>query len=68
MISWNEKKKTVDTEQISLIIGINYVISFQEKEGDIFDPLRERIRQGKGRIRNMGADYLAYAMLDITVQ
>lgn len=67
MISWNENKKTVDTEQISLIIGNNYVISFQEKEGDIFDPLRERIRQGKGRIRNMGADYLAYAILDITV-
>lgn len=67
MISWNEKRKSIETEQISLIIGQNYVISFQEKEDDIFDPLRERIRKGKGRIRNMGSDYLAYAMLDITV-
>ncbi len=67
IISWNEKKKSIETEQISLIIGPNYVISFQEKEDDIFDPLRERIRKGKGRIRNMGSDYLAYAMLDITV-
>ncbi|MBW6480621.1 MAG: magnesium/cobalt transporter CorA [Bacteroidales bacterium] len=67
MISWNDKNKSIETEQISLIIGQNYVLSFQEKEDDIFDPLRERIRKGKGRIRNMGSDYLAYAMLDITV-
>lgn len=67
MITWDQKKKTIKTEQISLVIGNNYVISFQEKEDDIFDPLRERIRRGKGRIRGMGADYLAYAILDITV-
>jgi magnesium transporter len=67
MISWNDKNKSIETEQISLIIGQNYVLSFQEKEDDIFNPLRERIRKGKGRIRNMGSDYLAYAMLDITV-
>jgi magnesium transporter len=67
MITWNEKTRSIETEQISLIIGPNYVLSFQEKEDDIFDPLRERIRKGKGRIRSMGSDYLAYAMLDITV-
>jgi magnesium transporter len=67
MISWNDKKKSIETEQISLIIGHHYVLSFQEKEDDIFDPLRERIRKGKGRIRSMGSDYLAYAMLDVTV-
>lgn len=67
MLTWNAKKKTIETEQISLVIGPGYVLSFQEKEDDIFNPLRERIRKGKGRIRTMGSDYLAYAMLDITV-
>jgi len=67
MLTWDQKKKNINTEQISLVIGNNYVISFQEKEDDIFEPLRERIRRGKGRIRGMGSDYLAYAILDITV-
>jgi len=51
-------------EQVSLLVGRNYVISFQEKCGDVFDPIRERIRTGKGRIRNSGADYLAYGLMD----
>jgi magnesium transporter len=54
-------------EQISLVVGRNFVISFQEDVGDVFDPVRERIRLGKGRIRRMGADYLAYALLDAIV-
>ncbi len=54
-------------EQISLILGRNFVISFQEDVGDVFDPVRERIRQGKGRIRKMGADYLAYCLIDAVV-
>ncbi len=54
-------------EQFSMIIGPNYVISFQEKETDLFATLVERIRTGKGRIRKMGADYLAYALLDMIV-
>ncbi|HEY6873266.1 MAG TPA: magnesium/cobalt transporter CorA [Geobacteraceae bacterium] len=58
----------VATEQISLVVGANYVISFQEGlDGDAFDPVRERIRNGKGRIRTMGADYLAYALIDAVV-
>lgn len=52
------------TEQISLVLGQNFVISFQEREGDIFNSVRERIRSGKGRIRKMGADYLIYSLLD----
>lgn len=52
------------TEQISLVLGQNFVISFQEREGDIFNSVRERIRSGKGRIRKMGADYLVYSLLD----
>ena len=56
------------TEQISLILGANFVISFQEGvEGDVFNLIRERIRNSKGRIRKMGADYLAYSLLDAVV-
>jgi magnesium transporter len=55
-------------EQISLVVGANFVISFQEGlEGDPFDPIRERIRSGKGKIRTMGTDYLAYALIDAVV-
>jgi len=62
--------KTPETliEQVSLILGSNFVISFQEgMEGDVFDQIRERIRRGKGRIRNMGADYLVYSLIDAIV-
>jgi magnesium transporter len=57
----------IEAEQISLIVGPNFVFSFQESEGDVFDPIRERLRNGKGRIRKMGADYLAYTLLDAVV-
>jgi len=54
-------------EQVSLILGKNYVLSFQEIEGDVFDIIRDRIRTAKGRIRKMGCDYLAYSLLDAIV-
>lgn len=57
----------LDDEQVSLILGPNYVMSFQEREGDVFDLVRERIRGGKGRIRRMGPDYLLYALVDVIV-
>lgn len=64
----NEKNPQTVSEQISLILGPNFVISFQEGiEGDVFNSIRERIRAGKGRIRNMGADYLAYSLIDAVV-
>jgi len=64
----NEKSPETVAEQISIILGRNYVISFQEgMEGDVFDPIRERIRNKKGRIRGMGADYLAYSLIDAIV-
>jgi magnesium transporter len=67
MLSSGKSGETV-TEQISLILGENYVISFQEGvEGDVFNLIRERIRNNKGRIRKMGADYLAYSLLDAVV-
>ena len=67
MLSYDETKEETHAEQISIIIGKNFVISFQEVECDVFDPVRERIRNGKGRIRKIGADYLAYALADAIV-
>lgn len=62
-----QKDTGTEIEQISLFLGKNYVLSFQEREGDVLDPVRERLRRGKGRIRSSGADYLAYAVLDTIV-
>ncbi len=67
MIYHNDRLDEIIDEQISLILGSNFVISFQEQEGDVFDPIRQRIRENKGRVRAMGADYLAYALLDAVV-
>lgn len=66
-LEWNSDKNIIQTEQISFVIGHGFVIAFQEIKGDIFEPIRERIRNGKGRIRKMKSDYLAYALIDITV-
>jgi len=67
MLNYNEGDDEIDAEQISIILGQNFVISFQEREGDVFEPVRERIRKNKGRIRKKGADYLAYTLLDSVV-
>ena len=67
MLTWNEELNAIDAEQVSLLLGDGFVVSFQEKPGDVFDPIRERIRSGKGKLRKEGADYLAYALLDSVV-
>ena len=67
MLSFEVKEKETKTEQVSLIFGRGFVISFQEMEGDVFDNIRDRLRSNKGRIRKMGADYLAYALVDAIV-
>ena len=67
MLHYDEKENDTKTEQVSLILSTNYVISFQENEGDVFDPIRERIRTDRGRTRKMGADYLAYSLIDAIV-
>lgn len=54
-------------EQVSIVFGRNWLISLQEKEGRLFDPIRERLRNEKGRLRKAGADYLAHALLDAIV-
>ena len=64
---WNEETAVIETSQISIILGKTFVLTFQEDINDIFEPLRQRIRVGKGRIRKAGADYLAYTLLDIVV-
>jgi len=64
MLTSDEKTREIVSEQVSLVLGPTYVISFQERPGDVFDPVRERIRTDKGRIRKMGADYLFYSLLD----
>ena len=54
-------------EQVGLVLGPGYVLSFQEEAGDVFDAVRERIRAGVGRVRSAGPDYLLYALLDLVV-
>jgi len=54
----------VETEQVSMFLGKGFVLTFQERVGDCFAPVRERIRHGRGRIRMLGPDYLAYALID----
>jgi magnesium transporter len=54
-------------EHLSMVIGHDYVLTFQEADGDVFDDCRERIKTAKGRIRSQGADYLMYAILDAIV-
>jgi magnesium transporter len=67
MLYYDAKEKEVRAEQFSLILGSNFLISFQERVGDVFELVRERIRKGKGHIRKAGADYLAYALMDAIV-
>ena len=63
MISYNEIAHEVGVEQFSLILGPNYVISFQERAGDVFDPVRNRLRKSAGRIRKRGADALSKILM-----
>lgn len=64
MIDWRER---LDTEQLALFLGPNFVLTFQEREGDGFGAIRDRLRGAKGPIRASGPDYLAYALLDATI-
>ncbi|UCD84745.1 MAG: magnesium/cobalt transporter CorA [Deltaproteobacteria bacterium] len=67
MLYHNEEENELEIEQVSLILGTNFIISFQEKKGDVFETIRVRIRTRKGRVRTQGADYLAYALMDAIV-
>jgi magnesium transporter len=67
MLRFDEEENETKSEQVSVILGTNFVISFQEKERDVFDPIRERLRNSKGRIRKMSADFLAYSLIDAII-
>lgn len=67
MIYLNKKTNKIEYEQISFLLGENYLITFQEKSGNIFENLQERIEKGIGRIRKKEENYLAYALFDIIV-
>lgn len=65
--SFDQTAMAIDSEQVSFILGHNFVLTFQERPTGSFDPVRERLRANKGTLRKAGADYLAYALLDIIV-
>lgn len=68
MLYFNDKKKSVESEQISLVLGKNFVISFQEDASrDVFNPLRNKLNIPKSQIRGRSADYLLYTMIDLIV-
>ncbi len=68
MLYYNEERREVETEQVSIVLGKNFVLSFQEDPSrDVFDPIRERIRNGAKRLRSGSADYLCYSLIDIIV-
>ena len=67
MLQYDEQKQAVESEQVSIILGPHYLVTFQERSGDVFEIVRQRIRSGKGRVRKMGCDYLAYALIDAIV-
>lgn len=68
MMYFNESNSAVETEQISIVLGKNFVISFQEDEKrDVFNPLREKLKIGGSKLRNNGADFLFYSLIDMIV-
>jgi len=67
VLTHDDETNDIVAEQVSLVLSEHFVLSFQERPGDIFDLIRDRLRNGKGRIRKMGADYLAYSLLDAVV-
>jgi len=61
------EKEEIIIDQVSIIIGPNYLLSFQERQGDVFDPVRERFKNPASRLRKNGVDYLAYSLIDAVV-
>ncbi len=67
MIRFDPGRDIIISEQLSMILGDSFLVTFQEQPGDSFEPVRERIRRSRSRIRSSGTDYLAYALLDAVV-
>ncbi|MBN2744376.1 MAG: magnesium/cobalt transporter CorA [Marinilabiliaceae bacterium] len=66
-INYNPETEQLDTEQLSLILGVDFLITFREKNDDSFMPLMERLRNSSAKIRQRGHDYLMYCLLDLVV-
>lgn len=64
MLSWSDEKNQIESEQVSIVLSNNYVLSFQETDRPFFNPILERLKFGNIRIRKHGVDYLAYALID----
>jgi len=67
LTDWPDHSPELSMEQVSFILGPGYLLSFQEQEGDLFDPIRLRLEKPASRFRSQGADYLLYALLDVVV-
>lgn len=67
MIVYDAESESLNIEQVSMILGKNYVFTFQERRGDVFRPIRERLKNIKGRLRKNKIDYLFYALMDVIV-
>lgn len=67
MLKYDKSRDYVESEQLSFVVGKNYILTFQEQIGDVFDPIRERLRKEGAKIRERGVDYLCYVMLDTVV-
>ncbi|MBL8071629.1 MAG: magnesium and cobalt transport protein CorA, partial [Nitrospira sp.] len=67
MLYEGDREGDINVEQVSLVFGENFLLSFQENGGDVFQGVKERLRNGKGRLRHAGADYLLYALMDSIV-
>jgi len=67
MMSYESADGKIHSEQLTMVLGETFLLTFQEQPGDVFEPVRERIRKQKGRIRKVGIDYLAYALLDSVI-
>lgn len=67
MMSVDPEQQSVEQEHVSFILGKHYLISFQERQKDVFEPVRQRLEAHKGRIRQRGVDYLLYALVDVIV-
>lgn len=67
MLKYDKEKQAILSEQISFVLGKNWVLSFQEIDGDILDPIRDRLNNNKGRVRKRKADYLVYSLIDVIV-
>lgn len=66
-LTYDATTRRIESEQISFLLSNRILVSFQEHPGDLFGPVRERLRGGLGRMRTLGPDYLAYALLDVIV-